>query len=236
MMETLVNAVLLTLLAVVTMAIARQRSLFGVVILAGVYSFLMASVLIALDAVDVAMTEASVGAGISTVILLATLHLTKSREYPQPRNVALPQPANEFPAVMICRGGKYRHQDWAVLQDRRAHLRNRLASSSRLGTCPRSHLYPGIDFHKRYQSTNARTPVSMLVSGRYPVSASSHPGSAHVAVTSPGCIGRRFRMALRCKAASIVSTKASSSSGRPFAMLTLRQGAMGDRESMIPAP
>ena len=90
MMETVVNAVLLTLLAIITIAIARQRSLFGVVILAGVYSFVMASVLIALDAVDVAMTEASVGAGISTVVLLATLHLTKSREYPRPRNVALP--------------------------------------------------------------------------------------------------------------------------------------------------
>jgi multicomponent Na+:H+ antiporter subunit B len=36
------------------------------------------------------MTEASVGAGISTVVLLATLHLTKSREYPRPRNVVLP--------------------------------------------------------------------------------------------------------------------------------------------------
>ena len=64
----------------VTIAIVRQRSLFGVVILAGIYSFLMASVLIVLDAVDVAMTEASVGAGISTVILLATLHLIKTTE------------------------------------------------------------------------------------------------------------------------------------------------------------
>jgi multicomponent Na+:H+ antiporter subunit B len=66
---------LLTLLAVVTVAIVRQRSLFGVVILTSIYSFLMASVLIVLDAVDVAMTEASVGAGVSTVLLLATLHL-----------------------------------------------------------------------------------------------------------------------------------------------------------------
>jgi multicomponent Na+:H+ antiporter subunit B len=74
--------VLLTLLAVVTVAIVRQRSLFGVVILAGIYSFLMASVLIVLDAVDVAMTEASVGAGVSTVLLLATLHLTKTTENP----------------------------------------------------------------------------------------------------------------------------------------------------------
>ena len=58
----------------------RQRSLFGVVILTIIYSFLMASVLIVLDAVDVAMTEASVGAGISTVILLATLHLVRTTE------------------------------------------------------------------------------------------------------------------------------------------------------------
>jgi multicomponent Na+:H+ antiporter subunit B len=72
--------VLLTLLAVVTIAIVRQRSLFGVVILFSVYSFLMASVLMVLDAVDVAMTEASVGAGISTVIFLASLHLIKTTE------------------------------------------------------------------------------------------------------------------------------------------------------------
>ena len=50
----------------------------------------MASVLIVLDAVDVAMTEAAVGAGVSTVLLLATLHLTKSMEYPQPRKAYLP--------------------------------------------------------------------------------------------------------------------------------------------------
>ncbi len=81
---------LLTLLAVVTIAIARQRNLFSVVILASVYSFLMASVLIVLDAVDVAMTEASVGAGISTVLLLATLHLIKTTEMRSTRTHLLP--------------------------------------------------------------------------------------------------------------------------------------------------
>jgi multicomponent Na+:H+ antiporter subunit B len=69
----------------VTVAIVRQRSLFGVVVLTTIYSFLMASVLIVLDAVDVAMTEASVGAGISTVILLATLHLVRTTEMRLPR-------------------------------------------------------------------------------------------------------------------------------------------------------
>jgi multicomponent Na+:H+ antiporter subunit B len=82
--------VLLTMLAVVTVAIVRQRSLFGVVILASIYSFLMASVLIVLDAVDVAMTEASVGAGVSTVILLATLHLIRTTEMRSVRPHLLP--------------------------------------------------------------------------------------------------------------------------------------------------
>ncbi len=79
-MEVVVIAVLLTMLAIITVVIVRQRSLFGVVILSGIYSFLMASVLIALDAVDVAMTEASVGAGISTVLLLGAIHLTGGTE------------------------------------------------------------------------------------------------------------------------------------------------------------
>jgi multicomponent Na+:H+ antiporter subunit B len=71
---------LLTLLAAVALVIVRQRSLFGIVILSSIYSFLMATVMVALDAVDVAMTEASVGAGVSTVILLAALHLIKTTE------------------------------------------------------------------------------------------------------------------------------------------------------------
>lgn len=88
--EVFVIMVLLTLLAAVTLAIIAQRNLFSVVILTSIYSFLMASVMMALDAVDVAMTEASVGAGISTVVLLATLRLTKSVEYPQVRRVFIP--------------------------------------------------------------------------------------------------------------------------------------------------
>ena len=79
-MESLINMALLTMLAVVTVAIAGQRSLFSVVVLTSIYSFLIASVLVVLDAVDVAMTEASVGAGISTVLLLTALHLIKTLE------------------------------------------------------------------------------------------------------------------------------------------------------------
>ena len=67
-------------MAVAVLALARNRNLFAVVVLAGIYSFLMATVLVALDAVDVAMTEASVGAGISTVLFLSALYLCKSEE------------------------------------------------------------------------------------------------------------------------------------------------------------
>lgn len=62
-------------MAVLTIGVAVQRNLFSVVVLSGIYSFLMATVLVALDAVDVGMTEASVGAGVSTVLLLGALYL-----------------------------------------------------------------------------------------------------------------------------------------------------------------
>lgn len=77
-------------MAALTLAIAVQRNLFSAVILTGVYSFLMASVLVALDAVDVAMTEASVGAGISTVLFLGALYLCDSQEAKPMRHPWLP--------------------------------------------------------------------------------------------------------------------------------------------------
>jgi len=89
-MELLINMVLLTLLAVITVGIIRVRNLFSVVVLAGAYSFLMASVMIVLDAVDVAMTEASVGAGISMVLALGALHLTKTEEAPPRYSAMIP--------------------------------------------------------------------------------------------------------------------------------------------------
>ena len=50
-----------------------MRGLFAAVMLMGIYSFLGASWMLLLDAPDVAFTEASVGAGISTILALATL-------------------------------------------------------------------------------------------------------------------------------------------------------------------
>ena len=67
-------------MALVVLVLARVRNLFAVIVLAGIYSFLTATVLVALAAVDVAMTEAAVGAGVSTVLLLGALHLCRSEE------------------------------------------------------------------------------------------------------------------------------------------------------------
>lgn len=77
-------------MAVLVFALAIQRNLFAVVVLSSIYSFLMASVLVALDAVDVAMTEAAVGAGISTVLLLGALYLSQTEEEKPIRRSWLP--------------------------------------------------------------------------------------------------------------------------------------------------
>ncbi len=56
-------------------AVLRMRDLFAMVMLSGIYSLLSASLFLDLDAVDVAFTEAAVGAGISTLLMLASLKL-----------------------------------------------------------------------------------------------------------------------------------------------------------------
>ena len=68
---------LLLLVAATAIAIIQVRSLLSATILAGIYSLLMALVWTNMHALDVAFTEASVGAGISTILLLGALVLTK---------------------------------------------------------------------------------------------------------------------------------------------------------------
>lgn len=77
-------------MVVAVYGIIRSRNLFVVVMLGGIYSFLMATVMVALDAVDVAMTEAAVGAGVSTVLMLAVLGLVKTREAPLRHSPVIP--------------------------------------------------------------------------------------------------------------------------------------------------
>jgi multicomponent Na+:H+ antiporter subunit B len=77
--EILIDFALLALLAVTALAVVRVTNLFAAVMFAGIYSFLSAGLFTVMDAVDVAFTEAAVGAGISTVLMLATLALVGSK-------------------------------------------------------------------------------------------------------------------------------------------------------------
>jgi len=78
--DYLIDIVLLGLLMITGFAIVRMRSLLAVAMLTSIYSLLSASLFVALDAVDVALTEAAIGAGISTILMLATIALTSDEE------------------------------------------------------------------------------------------------------------------------------------------------------------
>lgn len=71
-------------------AAARQRNLFAAVMLFGIYSLLSAALFVTLDAVDVAFTEAAVGAGIATILMLATLAITSARQKARKKRAIVP--------------------------------------------------------------------------------------------------------------------------------------------------
>ena len=79
-MTILFGVFLLTLLVITALAIVRTSHLFTAVILTSIFSLLMAANFFLLDAADVALTEAAIGAGISTVLFLGALALTAEHE------------------------------------------------------------------------------------------------------------------------------------------------------------
>ena len=85
-----VNIFLLALLAVTAIAAVRLRDLFAVAMMFGIYSLLAAVMFVLLDAVDVAFTEAAVGVGISTVLMLGTIGLVGRYERGSVRSSLLP--------------------------------------------------------------------------------------------------------------------------------------------------
>ena len=89
-MEYLIDIVLLGLLMITGFAIVRMRSLLAVAMLTSIYSLLSASLFVVLDAVDVALTEAAIGAGISTILILAAVALTSDEEQAPRRTSMLP--------------------------------------------------------------------------------------------------------------------------------------------------
>lgn len=81
----LMNVSLFALLLATAFAITRLRALYEATMLTALAGLLSASLFVSLDALDVAITEAAVGTGISTVLFIAALRLTRSREAVTPR-------------------------------------------------------------------------------------------------------------------------------------------------------
>lgn len=75
---------LLTMLVLVAVAILRTDNLFTAVMLSGIFSLIMAANFFVLDAADVSLTEAVIGAGISTVLFLGALALTTEHDRSPP--------------------------------------------------------------------------------------------------------------------------------------------------------
>jgi multicomponent Na+:H+ antiporter subunit B len=77
----MIDILLLLIIMACAIFALSMRDLLSATIILGVYSFIMATIFTRLDAVDVAFTEASVGAGITSVLMLAALSRTKRYEY-----------------------------------------------------------------------------------------------------------------------------------------------------------
>jgi len=73
--------------------VVATRDLFAAVMLTGIYSLISASWMGVLDAPDVAYTEAAVGAGIATILMLLALSQTSVKE-------AEPETPKVFPFVV----------------------------------------------------------------------------------------------------------------------------------------
>ena len=80
--ESLIYIDILVALAMVVAAVVAmlQRSLLSAVVLVGFVSLSASYLFLRMDAPDVAMVEAAIGAGLSTVIFLIAIRRTEDRE------------------------------------------------------------------------------------------------------------------------------------------------------------
>jgi len=79
-LHLLIDVSLLAFLVLIVFASIKMTDLFAVTMLFGIFSFVSALLFLDLDAVDVAFTEAAVGAGFTTVLMLSALRLTQPYE------------------------------------------------------------------------------------------------------------------------------------------------------------
>ncbi|MBU4345079.1 MAG: DUF4040 domain-containing protein [Desulfobacteraceae bacterium] len=73
------DLVLLSLVVICAIASITVKDLLSSAIILGAYSFLMCLIWAEMGAVDVAFTEATVGAGVSTIFFVAAIYHTTRR-------------------------------------------------------------------------------------------------------------------------------------------------------------
>ncbi len=74
-----IEFIILIMVVIAAIGAITIKDLLGATILFGAYSFMMCLLWAIMGAVDVAFTEASVGAGVSTVFFVAAVFRTKRR-------------------------------------------------------------------------------------------------------------------------------------------------------------
>ncbi|MCP3176240.1 DUF4040 domain-containing protein [Desulfuromonas sp. KJ2020] len=74
-----VDLLILVLVVICALATITIKDLLGASVIFGVYSFMMCLLWAEMGAVDVAFTEATVGAGVSTILFIAAILRTTRR-------------------------------------------------------------------------------------------------------------------------------------------------------------
>ena len=124
MITLVIDIVLLLFLLIMALSILQVRNLLAVSMLFGLYSLLVAGLFMVLDAPDVAFTEAAVGTGIATVLMIATLAVTGVTHEKKRKSVA------KMPlAIVLLTGGLlvYGTHDMANLGDAQAPAHTQVA-------------------------------------------------------------------------------------------------------------
>jgi energy-converting hydrogenase B subunit D len=76
----LLNVILVVFLILCAIAVERTRDLLSAVIIFAAYSLVMAVLWLLLRSPDVAMTEAAIGAGVTTIMFIAVISRTRRME------------------------------------------------------------------------------------------------------------------------------------------------------------
>lgn len=80
MMMKAINVILIIFLIVCAIAVERTKDLLSAIIIFSAYSLTMALLWLLLQASDIAMTEAAVGAGVTSILFIAVISRTGRTE------------------------------------------------------------------------------------------------------------------------------------------------------------